>query len=171
MIFNVQEFKNREVHGRANYQSTNQTMVLEFQTGSDFHYYRMISKQGSPYHLDIEYYSNLNLKSWDVVFYNLAVGFSYKYDEKGNLVKKNDTDQPYKFTVQDLINLFKKKYRMDLSVKVDGMHIERQYIKVKKRYEYSIRFFTTEGRPRYIDIDGETGEILRDFLGPHGVED
>ena len=105
-------------------------------------------------------YSHFNIGKW------------IEYDENGKTFKETDWDKNYAFSVEDLSNLIKEEYGIDLMKKTNPTkdeiqyNVERNYSEEYKKHIYKIQFYSElpdEGdfyARKNIYVDGMTGKIL-----------
>ncbi|MFK7002197.1 hypothetical protein V3Q90_15885 [Flavobacterium oreochromis] len=139
-------------------------------------YREEIEQLNSPYETIKIYHKNLSLRIKGSSFYGFAVGIDKEYDENGKLIKEIDNDKNYPFKVEDLCNLIKEEYGVDLMIKSNPNKEELQY-RVSRSYDssrlkhlYLVSF--TYGNPdiepgdkilppiKVVYIEGSNGKIL-----------
>ena len=127
-------------------------------------YTEEISTKNNPLVLRCNYYSNGNLKRKGYYFHGNSFnkGIWIDYDEKGNIVKQTDYDEPYKNAPWEKIKAYMESKDIDLMDRLTSVsrHME------KKRPMWSISWSTKKinayGGEVLMneEIDGNTGEIL-----------
>ena len=121
----------------------------------------------SPYSTFKWYNNDGNLTYVRNIFQNkITIGWEKEYDDKGNLVKKQNLGADFKFTVDSLIIKMKKEYNMDLTKQVKlpecvermshqhGHGVWLRYVIMKKIGIYYHK----------IEIDGQQGYVIRDKI-------
>lgn len=110
------------------------------------------------------YEKTLGIKYEVSSFYNLSVGILKKYDEKGNLVLKENLERDFSISIDELIEKVRETTGTDISKKVPGLSIHRD--KVYFRYCYNVRIPVgiDTNKIRELYIDGQTGAVLRDKI-------
>ena len=84
------------------------------------------SNISSPYlFFKVFYTSNNSLKLNGQTFYTVDYGIWRSHDEKGKLIKVDDLDKSYKFSLENLINKMKEEYNLDLMNKSSTVSISR----------------------------------------------
>lgn len=80
----------------------------------------------NPYKITYVYYLQTNLiLGYYKNFYNLIYGIDKAYDKTGKLIKENDWDKSYKFSIKDLIQKFEQEYNVDLESQTSVSKIYR----------------------------------------------
>jgi len=101
-------------------------------------------------------------------FYDMPVGLWKYYDDEGNLIKTRDFDKEWggSFSIEMLIDKFKKEYDVDLSVpKNSGMKVLRDSEDNKPVYVVRIPVNDYPMAPRrVIKVDGKTGRVISDQI-------
>jgi hypothetical protein len=133
-----------------------------------------ITKKDSPITNYYVYHANFIQKATGQEFYRFPIGISKEYDTSGNTIKETNHDLPFKFTIEQVCELIKKEYDVDLMKKPDFETSRVLYDcyrfeskEVNKNdfrpvYEVSIRVKWDGKWPpkKIITIDGTTGKIL-----------
>jgi hypothetical protein len=107
-------------------------------------------------------------------FYSRGFGMEREYDESGKLISEKDFEKDYKFSIENVCELIKKEYDIDLmkapnssvdKILYDCNRIKKEIFKGDIRYCYfvSIGYNIEEGASKMIAIDGTTGKILYDI--------
>ena len=109
------------------------------------------------------YFPNKSLKVIGRRFYDFYIGKWQVYDENGKLIKEEEEDAPYKFSVDQLIKKIKKEYDLDIEKNTKTTIVDRWLApELNKKPFYSVSFRGKEGSTKwdYILVDGSTGETL-----------
>lgn len=128
---------------------------------SDNLYREQIKKKDSPYTV----YRAYDKKTRKYIgggayFYSFPVGNWYTYDTKGNLIGETNEDdkQHFPFTVENLINKFRKDYEVDMS---DTRKVRNVSKNVIDRSSYIIHLYVNSPEDYAIyEVDGKTGAVL-----------
>jgi len=131
------------------------------------YYSENIKKVNSPYSINYRFYKNsYNIRSSGTSFYDAATGIYNEYDENGKIVKSIDYNNIYKFSIQDLIALFKSKYKIDLTTSKDIVHVVSTYrnnTNIQITPEYTILIRGKSPKFRQIKVNGINGKIILDL--------
>jgi len=104
-------------------------------------------------------FKNKQLLNLSKDFYSSPVSYE-KYDEKGKIVEVKNYNEPYKFTIEDLIEKIKKEYKVDLGDKSEGSAAGRTSKDGVFYYEVFLRHKTGEQKMEYLLVDGTTGKTV-----------
>jgi hypothetical protein len=111
--------------------------------------------------------NTLNITREIVSFYDCIIGFRREYSENGTLIKEINTDKPYKFSWQDLVQKMKMEYDIDLMDKLDQIKNDNCVASVSRNpqiMQYQVRIpreFIPHGIPEErFEIDAITGEVI-----------
>ena len=111
--------------------------------------------------------NTLNITREIVSFYDCIIGFRREYNENGTLIKEINTDKPYKFSWQDLVQKMKMEYDIDLMDKLDQIKNDNCVASVSRNpqiMQYQVRIpreFIPHGIPEErFEIDAITGEVI-----------
>jgi hypothetical protein len=107
---------------------------------------------------------SLKLRSAAEFFYGSPIGKYHEYNELGVLTKEIDNDAPYHFSLGAVISKIKRDYNIDILKLQKGMSMNRYIDEVTKEPEYTIGIPISEMALRYIIIDGNSGNVKRDFI-------
>ena len=116
----------------------------------------------SAYMFYSEYDANGKLIKTHISFHGMVTEFIYFYNTDGEIIKKEDRDMPYKFSIDNLIRKMEKEYNVDI---VDTRICNRVLRGVYGEYNniplYEVCLFGIS-RTQVICylIDGNTGETL-----------
>ncbi|MFB9075922.1 hypothetical protein ACFFLS_13395 [Flavobacterium procerum] len=118
----------------------------------------------SPYEF-VKVFSNSTKRLFGeaIYFYQFPIGIDKDYDENGKLIKEMNNDKLYKFSVQKLIQKFKKEYHVDLEDFKLENYVERfesEELKGKAFYGVGLVSEENKNKTRYYLIDGTTGKLL-----------
>ena len=121
-----------------------------------------ISSINDPYTYVYQYYIKTNiLKEEIVLFYDMIIGKTYTYNEKGELIKEENWDAPYRVSIEELITICKRKLNLDLMDMSLKLAVERYN---EEKAIYIIRIpdpdTMTGIEAKYITISADNGEIL-----------
>ena len=115
-----------------------------------------------PYMYVYRYYAKTDiLMQESKFFYDMPIGKTHTYDEKGKLIKEENWDAPYKVSVEELIAICKQKLNLDLmDMSLDSTI--RRYDKENPIYIIRIPDPDTMTgiEAKYITISADNGEIL-----------
>ncbi len=141
-----------------------------------------ILKRNTPYKDYFEYYDD-KIKVKSFLFYAFQYGIRKEYGDNGKLFKETNFEKDYKFSIENVCELIKKEYGIDLmkapNPNVDSIlyscnRIKKEIFKGDVRYCYFVTIYvTTEGGAgKMIAIDGTTGKILYDvpYYSGYGYE-
>lgn len=131
-----------------------------------------ILKQNTPYR-DYFEYKNDKIKASAFSFYNIQCGIEKQYDESGKLISEKDLEKDYKFSIENVCELIKKEYGVDLMIapnpNIDSiLYSCNRYLKeiykndFRPTYDVTIYLAIEGGAGKMIAIDGITGKILYD---------
>ncbi len=131
-----------------------------------------ILKRNTPFKDYFEYYND-KIKVKSFLFYAFQYGIRKEYDDNGKLIKEINFEKDYKFSIENVCELIKKEYGIDLmkntsntdTIRYDCNRIKKEIFKGDIRYCYfvSIAYNTEGGASKLIAIDGTTGKILYDI--------
>lgn len=94
-------------------------------------------------------------------FYNFPIGIHKEYNKKGELIRERNNDENFPFSVNALIEKIKVTHKIDLNDTTKVSIISRNFDKSFNKYVYDIHYKENINEsPKYIAVDGETGEIL-----------
>ncbi|MES2573601.1 MAG: hypothetical protein V4572_01540 [Bacteroidota bacterium] len=94
-------------------------------------------------------------------FYGLPIGVWRNYDENGNLIKSENYDEGFDFTVKDLIVMLKKELQIDLiNNEYQSLFVNRDL--EKRFYFIDSYYYLIQIDYRTIKVDGKTGVIISD---------
>jgi len=103
------------------------------------------------------------LKIYGKNFILLEIGKWSYYDENGKLLKEIDKDQPYKFSISDIIEKFKIEYGLDLedskTIFSFYRYVEKEYLNIPI-YEVGINKDANSSVIENYLIDGNNGKTL-----------
>ena len=158
--------------------------VRKLNEGKD--YYLITERINNSAFSTVKKYSkiSLTLTIEGLRFYDLSIGLWKYYDDDGNLIETKDYDKfvtgkdPgntfwFSFSIEKLIDKFKKEYYIDLSFPKDEfMNVRRSAESIGKNniptYEITI---PKDNNPlsisnRLIKVDGKTGKVISDQIVP-----
>ena len=131
-----------------------------------------ILKLNSPYR-DYYEYKNDKIKVSAFSFYNFQYGLEKQYDETGKLISEKDLEKEYKFSIENVCELIKKEYGIDLMKNTNNTDTIRYACNRYKKenykndfrptYDVTIAYNIEGGASKLIAIDGTTGKILYDI--------
>lgn len=127
-------------------------------------YQENITNSKNPFGICNHYYKDLNLKSNVQLFYDEPIGIYKEYDHKGHVIKKEDCDSLYKFSVYSLIRKFKKEYNLDLSIPKERRNVIRNYDSTIGSL-YIVHFDLNILTFREITVNGNSGKVISNIKG------
>jgi hypothetical protein len=129
-----------------------------------------IEKKNTPFQDYYEYYDNNVLKIKSTLFYGIQFGIRKEYERTGKLIKETNFEKNYKFSIENVCELIKREYGLDLikksspndSIRYWCNRIKSEVFKGDERYCYyvTIGINIEGGAGKIIAIDGNTGKIL-----------
>ncbi len=112
----------------------------------------------------LKFYSKQNYKylGGGDMFYEVLYGKWRYYDENGNLKEERSYDEPYKFSVNQLIKKMKKEYHINLAVDDKDRDIDVYRGILRKIKPCYVVYYLSEERENFkrLLIDGTTGKTL-----------
>lgn len=166
-LFNIKGFNAKNKNGEYNFveggMEVNQMENVEYPLGKVNGYYEYRKYPNSAYEFFSEYDVNGFLLHTLITFYSIEFGIVKYYDRSGSIVKEENLDIPYKFSIDDLINKMKAEYDVNITdsricVGVDR-GIEEKYNNNPLYCVYINADPTGRQQVCYV-IDGFTGETL-----------
>jgi len=160
--FDIKKFKRKATDGIYEFYRPDGLKVE--QSKRDDYYWVIIRKEGTP--IEKRRYYDLStgvLRLEANLFYSCTTGFTRQYNESGILIEEIDTDAAFKFSLDDVIKLVKRKFGVDMCLLNDEKSRNKNIYRGDS--EYAI-FFNTNlinkfpGVGDYIEIEANTGEIL-----------
>lgn len=97
-------------------------------------------------------------------FYDIEIGIGKQYDHTGKLIKEEDYDKGYSFSIPDLVQKIYKEYHINLEDRGEEAFVKRRKEKDELYYEVHIKDKKLFDKYRYILVDGKKGTILFDTL-------
>jgi len=166
MKFDIKAFNANNKYGVYKFIDTNgmeveQHVLRKFPSGETESYYEYRCFPDSPYKFYSDYDDKGNIIEYIKSFSTFHVGIGLHYDSIGNIVKEEDFDLPYKFSLEDLIDKMKEEYDVDLLSKKTGSvnrFLEQEHLGIPV-YIVNCRITDTPFKHVYI-INGTTGEML-----------
>lgn len=163
-LFDIQTFNQDQVNGTATFTLADGS--IETMTQHTDIYTQQIQAPNSVFSTNCAFFvSNLSLKSQGSYFYDNPTGVFNVYDEQGNLISQTNYDSPYGFSIQNLIDLFKNNYQIDLTDASQNISVYRSAAGVSPRYSIKIPYI--KQFYRYILIDGNSGNVITDATGAY----
>jgi hypothetical protein len=103
-------------------------------------------------------------------FYMMKVGIGKQYNNIGKLIKEEDYDRGYTFTIKDLVQKILKEYKIDLEDRREENSVRRREYKGNLFYEVDMKIKDISiDKYKYLLIDGKTGVLLFEtFFYPKG---
>ena len=159
---NIEQFTRHAINGV--YEFYRPDGLLVEQSKRNDYYWEIIRKEGTP--IEKRRYYDLStgiLRLEANLFYSCTTGFTRQYDESGNLIQETDTDAAFKFSLDDVIKLVKRKFGVNMCILNDEKSRNKNIYRGDS--EYAI-FFNTNLINKfpeagdYIEINATTGEIL-----------
>ncbi|WP_345200110.1 hypothetical protein [Chryseobacterium ginsengisoli] len=148
-------------------------------------YTEQIQQIDSPYEEYKYYHKNTLLKAKVVRFYGFPIGHNKEYDEYGKLINEINYDEPYKFSVGDLIAKIQHEFGIGLvndyrSSEAVNFYVTRWtgYTSKFLYYQtnvpfYQVKFLNKKNEWIYLEISGIDGSIITEqvngkYLIPKG---
>ena len=165
--FNIKGFNAKNKRGEYNFVDDGMEVLqmknVEYPSGKVNGYYEYRKYPNSAYEFFSEYDVNGFLLHTIVTFHSIEFGIVKHYDSSGNIVKEENLDIPYKFSIDDLIDKMKAEYDVNITdsricVSVDR-GIEEKY-NSNPLYDVYINADPTGRQQICYVIDGLTGETL-----------
>jgi hypothetical protein len=166
MRFDIIRFENNNKYNKYRFVDSDgmevfQWAITEFPSGKVEEYIEERNFPNSPYTFYSEYDDKGNIIKYIKLFSGFHIGIGLYYDSTGNIVKEEDFDAAYPFSVDDLINKMKEEYDADLLNNNNGYTsrgIEQEHLEMPL---YIVNYFIadTPFRDIYL-INGTTGETL-----------
>ena len=97
-------------------------------------------------------------------FYNVEIGVGKQYDNIGKLIKEEDYDKGYSFSIENLVQKISNEYHINLEDIREEAFVKRRKEKDELYYEVHIKDKKLFDKYRYILVDGKEGTILFDTL-------
>ncbi|MGC4042037.1 MAG: hypothetical protein QM710_14930 [Flavobacterium sp.] len=97
-------------------------------------------------------------------FYRIPIGKTLFYNKEGQIINEIDNDADYAFSVYDLINKVKTTHNIDLNTSPQTKGVDRLFDETFNRYIYSVNYQKENEPVKYIIIDAQTGEILKEGI-------
>jgi hypothetical protein len=107
--------------------------------------------------------SNKRLTLKGQMFYDADLGDWKYYDNSGHLEKIENFDSPYKLSIEDIIQLMKKEYDIDLLDVSDRKTVGRSVIDVPPVYYITIPIKQSRSH-REITINANDGKLISDKI-------
>ena len=172
--FDIQKFReNNPNENVKEYNSENNDEIQQFKGGINNNgFIEKLRKKNSPIEIYSEFYHNLSLKTTTTLFYLFPIGNTKEYDPNGNLINETNNDEKYSFSVEQLCELIKEEYGVDLMVRSSPNKdellytVSRQYITNLGKNCYIVTFYSElpdEGEfyaRKNVYVDGTSGKIL-----------
>ena|ERR1700744_1722312 len=139
--------------------------IVEITEAKDYYVERKTIR-GSAFSTGYRYYKgSLSLKSSVTLFYNTPVGIFKEYDKDGIMINQIDNDEPYKFTIKNLIDKMATTYQVDLLSPMKNADVRRYIEDVTNTPKYEIRIPFDGQFFQYIVLNGDSGETIIDKMG------
>jgi hypothetical protein len=97
-------------------------------------------------------------------FYRIPIGKSQFYNEEGQVVNEIDNDLHYPFSIYDLIDKIKTTHNIDLNTSTKARGVDRLFDETFNKYIYSVNYKNENEPTKYIIVDAQTGEILKEGI-------
>jgi len=139
-----------------------QTLNIGFSPEEVVGYFEYRRFPFSAYRFYSEYDANGNLTLTATAFFGITSGFACYYNKSGEVIKKENLDVQFKFSIDDLIAKMKNEYDLDVVDIRICVDIERGVYKNHKNkplYGVYLPIIPVGQRFCYV-IDGDTGETL-----------
>lgn len=160
--FNGQDLNKFQVMflGEINFTKPNGDEVRQIEDKDSYTEY--ISKKGTPFEtVNIFYKRTCALKATGERFYGFPIGIFKEYNQNGVLIKEINSNEPYKFTLEALIQKVEKEFHINIMKNTIGVSVTRTTNPVP---QYELDYPVIEGNPLWLNIvifDGITGFIIR----------
>jgi len=135
---------------------------VEFPSGKVNKYWEKRNYPNSAYTFYSEYDAKGNIGKSLTIFHTVPIGIINYYDISGNIIKKENTDELFKFGVDDLIDKMKDEYKTDILIPSLMWDVNRYVAEEMNMsfYEVSVRDLLRDFIIHIYLIDGTTGETL-----------
>jgi len=102
------------------------------------------------------------LRFYVMCFNQFPISTAKFYNENGILIKETDHDEPYSFSLKELILKIKKEHDIDIEDNKQNVVVSRRIEEKIKKPVYEVYLPSKEsiGKRDYILIDGTTGDVL-----------
>ncbi len=120
----------------------------------------------SPYK-NVKVYSSINniLLAEGDYFYYCSIGIDKEYNEKGNVISEENFDKDYKLSIENIIQLMKKDYNIDLLDVSDRKSVDRDEGDSNNPPTYFISIPVKNTRSnRQITINANDGSLIKDQI-------
>lgn len=171
--FNASDYKDLKIDKKTGLYITDDGFLLQLiESGNEIG--TIIKKQqiDSPYNEFYEYGINNLLKVKGSLIYMTKIGIWKEFNESGELIKETNWDEPYKYSLNMVIDKIKNDYKVDLEKISQGGGLSRslrQQLDNKPIYEVTLKSAENPIQRKYILIDGLNGKILfEDFYFTKG---
>lgn len=131
--------------------------------------YQIISTPLNSYFQTIKnFHANKNIKEKGILFNsgNCLLGVWYIYDEQGKLIKEENYDLEYPFSIEKLLNfLIDQKIPLAKGVVTDGYNTKIIKTNEANRPCWIVKWLITPDKIEILTIDGETGKVIdREYM-------
>lgn len=165
--FDIKMFNEKQSNGKF-VSERNDSIVELIDDGNCFR--EIIRKKNE----NFEYYSEYDKNNHQIVkegkmFSKFPFGKHKTYNDKGEIVKEEDYDKDYPFSIDDLILKMKKDFKIDININKEKLSVNRFIKDVDKKPYYRIVYPLDNYSFRLIIVNGVTGDIYEDKIS-HYVE-
>ena len=162
--FNKHYFEFNQKDGELEYRDMNSTIrIIDY---GDSLYHKTICPDSCATEYRILYYKDsLTVALTLARFYDMYVGPINRYDRRGNLIGTKNTDAPFNYSKDDVVNWVKEKHDVDLYKKPKWALMSRSPTPFP---HYMLRFLDNNGTPIVYSIDARDGSLI--FQNIDGVK-
>ncbi len=159
-IFDFKKFYEDNVNGLGKTYEMSDGGQIEESAGENGSWFLKNEKQkDSPFTKYKLYYNTGIIKQKGILYQdNCEIGIWYDFDENGKLIKSTDLDEPYKLTIEDILQFLKKN-----NANFERYYsINRSFDEATKKGTWSLDYFGTYKNKQgnyLIEIDDKTNEI------------
>ncbi len=162
--FDIEKFKKESIRGSYVVKGENFIIRKDSQNPG---YLEELYKNDDYFILDKFFYENGNISKKGISFNKgSAIGIWYHFDEAGNLIKEENTDEGYIFTPEDLVK-YCKKNNIELAKgyhEGDGYHtsVYKNDLNGKKVWKIShLISLNKQEKEVELILDGQTGKVIK----------
>lgn len=122
--FDIPAFREKEKNENNKYIFESNDTITSLEDWGNIYVERLVRK-GTNRVTQYEYSRKGNLILYKELYCSVPVGIRKWYSEEGTLVKEKDEDAPYAFSMEDLREVIKKIFKLDILDKKRGLRIQR----------------------------------------------
>jgi hypothetical protein len=159
--FNITDFNTNSINGQRNFINHNGDYVQQFTSTSEAsNFVERRRFKNSSYGIYSEFANDGHLLREGNTFYDYFIGTHHFFDKSGNVIKTENLDQGFQFSIAQLIQKFKTDYHLDLSTRQNEILVVRQFD--PPTYKVYVREKNYLMNRRVIIIDGNDGGVNLD---------